>query len=71
VISPPWHLREAAESLAVAREYGLSVYDAPYLARRSDLPLATIDPRLEAAARKSGITITFGAAKVDGSSAQG
>jgi predicted nucleic acid-binding protein len=62
VISPPWDLREAAESLAVAREYGLTMYDASYLelARRSDLPLATIDRRLEAAARRSGITITFG-----------
>lgn len=61
-ISAPLPLRETAESIAIAREYGLTMYDASYLelARRSDLPLATIDRRLAAAARRFGIMTTFG-----------
>jgi predicted nucleic acid-binding protein len=60
VISAPLYLREAGELLSIAREYGLTMYDASYLelARRSDLPLATIDRRLEAAARRSGTPTT-------------
>jgi predicted nucleic acid-binding protein len=61
-ISPPSHLREAGEPLTVAREYGLTMYDAAYLdlARRFDLPLATIDRQLAVAARKSGVPTTVG-----------
>jgi predicted nucleic acid-binding protein len=60
VTSPPLQLREAATSLSIAREYGLTMYDASYLelARRCELPLATVDRRLEAAARRSGIRTT-------------
>jgi predicted nucleic acid-binding protein len=61
VISAGSHWRQVEGQLSVAREYGLSMYDASYLelARRSDLPLATIDRRLEAAARRFGIPTTF------------
>jgi predicted nucleic acid-binding protein len=52
------NFREAGDILSIAREYGLSMYDASYveLARRAALPLATIDRKLDAAARKSGIS---------------
>ena len=41
----------------LAREHGLSVYDASYLdlALREDLPLATLDRRLAEAARRCGV----------------
>jgi predicted nucleic acid-binding protein len=57
VTSPLSHLRETAEPFSIAREYGLTIYDAAYLelAHRSDLPLATIDRKLQAAARRAGI----------------
>ena len=56
-IGSPLNFREAGDILSIAREYGLSMYDASYveLARRAALPLATIDRKLDAAARKSGI----------------
>ncbi len=43
--------------LPVAREHGLSVYDAAYLelAIREGLPLATVDHGLKGAARRVGI----------------
>jgi predicted nucleic acid-binding protein len=52
------NFKEAGDILSIAREYGLSMYDASYveLARRAALPLATIDRKLDAAARKSGIS---------------
>lgn len=42
---------------ALAREQGLSVYDASYLdlAMREGLPLATLDDRLQEAARRCGV----------------
>ena len=45
--------------LPLARAHALSVYDALYLelAARAGLPLATLDDRLAAAARGSGITV--------------
>ena len=45
--------------IALARDLGLSTYDASYLdlAMRSDLPLATQDQALRKAARESGIPI--------------
>lgn len=45
--------------VAVAREHGLTAYDASYLvvAMRRDLPLATLDRRLEQAARASGVAL--------------
>ena len=58
VISGPSNLGEIGDLFAIARQFGLSIYDATYLelARRFDLPLATIDRRLSAAASKSGIS---------------
>jgi predicted nucleic acid-binding protein len=48
------HVRGAC---ATARTYGLSAYDAAYLdtARRSGLPLATMDQLLRAAAVRAGV----------------
>ena len=45
--------------IAAARQSGLSVYDAAYfeLALRRNLPLATLDGKLRAAAQKAGIEI--------------
>jgi predicted nucleic acid-binding protein len=45
--------------LALAREHGLTVYDAAYLelALRADLPLATLDRQLAAAARAAGVPV--------------
>jgi predicted nucleic acid-binding protein len=58
VISTPSNLGEIGDLFAIARQFGLSIYDATYLelARRFDVPLATIDRKLSAAARKSGIS---------------
>ena len=48
-----------ASTLALARQHGLSVYDAAYLdlAIRLALPLATLDGNLARAARKSGVEV--------------
>ncbi len=48
--------------LPLARDYGLSAYDAAYLelAIRQSAPLATLDRKLWKAARDAGVTI-FGA----------
>ena len=48
---------------AVAREHGLSAYDAAYLelAARLQAPLATLDMRLRAAARSAGIELLIDA----------
>ncbi len=45
--------------LDLARQFGLSAYDAAYLelALREGLPLATLDARLEAAAREAGVLL--------------
>ena len=45
--------------LAIAREHGLSAYDAAYLelAIRAGAPLATLDKALRTAARKAGVTV--------------
>ena len=45
--------------LALAREHGLSVYDASYLdlAMREGLPLATLDERLRDAARRCSVPL--------------
>ncbi len=57
VIGAPSNLDETGDLFAIARRYKLTIRDAAYLelARRCDLPLATIDRKLTAAARKSGI----------------
>jgi predicted nucleic acid-binding protein len=48
--------------LPIAREYGLSAYDAAYLdvAVRHGVPLATLDSALQKAGRKAGIEIFRG-----------
>jgi len=45
--------------LAIAREHGLSAYDAAYLelAIRAGAPLATLDKALRVAARKAGVKV--------------
>ncbi|MGA8143430.1 MAG: type II toxin-antitoxin system VapC family toxin [Candidatus Acidiferrales bacterium] len=47
------------QSLATAQEFQLSSYVASYLetARRDNLPLATLDQPLRAAARKAGVEL--------------
>ena len=49
--------RSIREVLTVARTFQLTVYDACYLelARREQLPLATLDKGLNAAAMKAGV----------------
>lgn len=49
-------------TIAVAREYGLTAYDAAYLelAMRLGLPLATGDRSLQAAARRAGVVTLNG-----------
>jgi predicted nucleic acid-binding protein len=46
-------------SLQIAREAGLSAYDASYLelAARFGVPLATLDPRLASAAARVGVAL--------------
>jgi predicted nucleic acid-binding protein len=45
--------------MAAARQSGLTVYDAAYfeLALRLNLPLATLDEKMRAAAQKAGIAL--------------
>lgn len=47
------------QTIALARQYNLSVFDAAYLAlsMRERLPLATLDRKLEATARDAGIQL--------------
>ncbi|MGH9916659.1 MAG: type II toxin-antitoxin system VapC family toxin [Pyrinomonadaceae bacterium] len=51
--------RSVSNILPLAREYGLSAYDASYLevAIRHGAPLATLDTGLEKAGRKAGVEI--------------
>jgi predicted nucleic acid-binding protein len=61
----PIHLDQAAPGgiqlavAAVSREFKLSGYDAQYLelAKRKNLPLATLDKTLRKAALKAGVPI--------------
>ena len=58
--------KTATQTAELARTYGLSVYDAAYLAAylelamRRGVPLATRDPLLVPAAKKAGVTILLG-----------
>lgn len=47
------------DTLDLARRYVLSAYDAAYLelALRNGFPLATLDAKLEAAARQAGVVV--------------
>ena len=51
--------RVFTEVLSVAREHGLSAYDAAYLelALREGFPLATLDAPLRNAARRAGVEV--------------
>jgi len=53
------HSRSLNDTLAVARRYRLSAYEASYLelALRSALPLATLDEELRRAASKAGVKL--------------
>lgn len=57
VTETPSHV--ITSTLALAREQGLSVYDASYLdlAMREGLPLATLDDRLRDAARRCSVRL--------------
>jgi predicted nucleic acid-binding protein len=57
VTDPTTGARALHESIALAREHGLTAYDAAYLelAMRLGLPLATGDRSLQAAARRAGV----------------
>ena len=52
-------LRAWADTMALARQHGLSVYDAAYLelAIREGLPLATLDKQLKTAAKAVGVPL--------------
>jgi len=54
---PETYSRTWAETLQLARRYGLSSYDASYLelALRLKLPLATLEAQLLKAAQKTGV----------------
>ena len=56
---PETGVRAWTDSLRVARDHQLSVYDAAYLelAMRRRIPLATLDGDLAAAARRAGIRV--------------
>jgi len=62
-LSPSLDTQAAAEHihnvLPLARECGLSAYDAAYLelAIRYNAPLATLDGKLQKAARSAGVTV--------------
>ena len=47
------------DTISLARDHSLSVYDAAYLelAMRRGLPLATLDDKLKAAAQAAGVPI--------------
>jgi predicted nucleic acid-binding protein len=56
-VDPETGSHSMAGTLALARGYGLTSYDAAYLelAMRANLPLATLDKELRAAAKKAGV----------------
>ena len=62
VLDSPSVADSVGNILPLAREYGLSAYDASYLdvAVRHGAPLATLDRNLQNAARKAGIEIFSG-----------
>ena len=59
IVEPESSRRVFAEIMALAREQGLSSYDASYLdlAMRRGLPLATLDARLQQAAQQTGVAL--------------
>jgi predicted nucleic acid-binding protein len=59
IVEPESPVRMLSEILALAREYKLSSYDASYLdlAMRKELPIATTDKNIIAAAKRSRVPI--------------
>lgn len=59
LVDPETQVRAASETLALARQHTLSVYDAAYLelALRRGAALASLDGPLRAAARKLGVVV--------------
>lgn len=57
------HARALGETLRLAAEHDISVHDAAYLelARRRELPLATLDARLARACETAGTALALGA----------
>jgi predicted nucleic acid-binding protein len=57
VIDGATEARAWSDTIALARQHGLSVYDAAYLelALREGVPLATLDAKLEAATTAVGV----------------
>jgi predicted nucleic acid-binding protein len=51
--------RAWSDTIALARQHGLSEYDAAYLelALREGIPIATLDAKLKAAAKAAGVPI--------------
>jgi predicted nucleic acid-binding protein len=63
IVVEPLDRRRILESLPIlARQHGLSAYDACYLevALRQGVPLATLDEALRKAARSEGVTVFLG-----------
>ena len=60
-IDAPPSVKKEAGLLTIARSHGLTAYDAAYLelATRAALPLATLDERLQAAAKTTGIVLAL------------
>jgi predicted nucleic acid-binding protein len=59
VCDPETYSRTLTDTLALARRYRLSAYDASYLelALRAALPLATLDQELQRAAASAGVKL--------------
>ncbi|MCL6551989.1 MAG: type II toxin-antitoxin system VapC family toxin [Firmicutes bacterium] len=59
ILEPEPSLREMGSILSLAREQGLSAYDAVYLylATTRELPLATLDDTLKRAATTCGVSL--------------
>ncbi|MGD0627926.1 MAG: type II toxin-antitoxin system VapC family toxin [Terracidiphilus sp.] len=58
-VEPPLTPKQAKEALTLCHLHGLTVYDAVYLelAKRRELPLATVDGALLKAARLEGVAL--------------
>ena len=59
VVDPATEARAWSDTIALARQHGLTAYDAAYLelALRERLPLATLDAKLRSAAKAVGVAI--------------
>jgi len=61
-VDPQTSLRAFGETFKLAQNYQLSAYDAAYLelAMRQNLPLATLDNRLQEVAKRCGVELLIG-----------